>query len=136
VARHVFLCQLRWSDMDAFGHVNNVVFLHYLQEARVDMLFVHAPWAGAARLADGVVVARQEIDYRQPLVFRPEPVRVESWVSQVGNASFTIAYQVRDDDVVYVDASSVMVPFDMATGRPRRISAEERAVLDTLTDTS
>jgi len=68
-------------------------------------------------------------------VFRPEPVLVESWVSQVGNASFTIAYQVRDDDVVYVDASSVMVPFDVATGRPRRISAEERAVLDSLTDT-
>ena len=84
MARHVFDCHLRWGDMDAYGHVNNVAFLSYLEEARVDMLFVHARDHGAERLAEGVIVVRHEIDYRRPLAFRPEPVRIETWVTAIG----------------------------------------------------
>lgn len=47
MARHIYSCPLRWSDMDAFGHVNNVVFLRYLEEARIDFMFRLAP--GTAR---------------------------------------------------------------------------------------
>lgn len=43
MARHIYNCPLRWSDMDAFGHVNNVVFLRYLEEARIDFMFRLAP---------------------------------------------------------------------------------------------
>jgi acyl-CoA thioester hydrolase len=122
--------------MDAFGHVNNVVYLRYLQEARVDMLFVHAPKHGAEQLASGVVVARHEIGYRAPLHFRAEPVRVETWVTRVGNASFDLGYEVLDLDGsgqrrVYAVASTVLVPYDLAAQRPRRVLAAERAVLET-----
>jgi acyl-CoA thioester hydrolase len=136
VARHVFSCQLRWSDMDAFGHVNNVVFLQYLQEARVDMLLNGAAETGAGMLAAGIVVVRQEIDYRKPLVFRLEPVHVECWISHLGTSSFTIAYRVRDAEDTYADAASVLVPYDLASGRPRRISSAERAVLETFIDSA
>ena len=79
MARHRFHCTLRWSDMDAFGHVNNTTFFTYLEEARVDLLFVHAGDAVAReRLSSGIVVARHEIDYKAPLVFRPQPVPVGS----------------------------------------------------------
>lgn len=47
MARHIYACPLRWSDMDAFGHVNNVVFLRYLEEARIDFMFTQATAAGA-----------------------------------------------------------------------------------------
>ena len=94
MTRHVCHVPMRWSDMDAFGHVNNVVYLRYLQEARVDMLFVHAPRHGAEELAAGVVVARHQVAYRAPLLFRPAPVRVETWSSRVGAASFTLGYEV------------------------------------------
>ncbi|GAA5012781.1 hypothetical protein GCM10025734_58630 [Kitasatospora paranensis] len=47
MARHIYDCPLRWSDMDAFGHVNNVVFLRYLEEARIDFMFTQAAEAGA-----------------------------------------------------------------------------------------
>jgi acyl-CoA thioester hydrolase len=121
--------------MDAFGHVNNVVYLRYLQEARVDMLFVHAPQHGAEALARGVVVSRHEIGYRAPLRFRPAPVRVETWVTEVRAASFMLGYEVLDesasgDRTVYAVASSILVPYDLADGRPRRVSPEERAVLE------
>ena len=43
MARHIYLCPMRWADMDSLGHVNNVTYVDYLQEARVDMLRVHAP---------------------------------------------------------------------------------------------
>jgi acyl-CoA thioester hydrolase len=126
---------MRWSDLDAYGHVNNVVYLRYLQEARVDMLFVHAPAHGAEQLAQGVVVARHEIGYRAPLTFHREPVRVETWVSSVGSSSFTRGYEVLDsaghgDRRVYAVASTVLVPFDLAAGQPRRVRPEERAVLE------
>jgi len=98
------------------------------------MLFVHAARDATQKLASGVVVARHEIDYRRPLVFRPEPVLIETWVSQLGHASFTLRYEIKearsDPAVVYAAASTVMVPFDISAGRPRRLAADERLALE------
>jgi acyl-CoA thioester hydrolase len=133
VARHVFQLKPRWSDLDAYAHVNNVTWLEYLQEARVDMLFVHAPAHGAEGLADGVLVVRAEIDYRRVMVFRQESYPIEMWVSRIGGASFTIGYEIAEDDdgnrVVYGTASTVLAPVDLATGRPRRLTEIEREIL-------
>jgi acyl-CoA thioester hydrolase len=118
--------------MDAFGHVNNTTFFTYLEEARVDLLFVTAGEAIAReRLSSGIVVARHEIDYTAPLVFRPQPVAVDVWVSSLGNSSFTLSYEVLDDGgPVYARASTVLVPYDVEAGRPRRLSVEERTALE------
>ncbi|WP_425833625.1 acyl-CoA thioesterase [Streptomyces fractus] len=124
MARHVYACPLRWADMDAYGHVNNVVFLRYLEEARIDFLF-----RPDKDFQQGSVVARHEIDYKRQLVHRHRPVDIELWVSEIKAASFTLAYEVKDEDVVYVRASTVVVPFDFEAQRPRRITAEEREFL-------
>jgi acyl-CoA thioester hydrolase len=110
--------------MDAYGHVNNVVFLRYLEEARIDFLF-----RPDKDFKQGSVVARHEIDYKRQLVHRHHPVDIELWVSEIRAASFTITYEVKDDDLVYVRASTVVVPFDFETERPRRITAEEKEFL-------
>jgi acyl-CoA thioester hydrolase len=111
--------------MDAYGHVNNVVFLRYLEEARIDFLF-----RPEKDFKQGSVVARHEIDYKRQLVHRHKPVDIELWVTEIRAASFTIAYEVKDPEQVYVRASTVIVPFDFATQRPRRITAEEREFLE------
>ncbi|HEX6335633.1 MAG TPA: thioesterase family protein [Jiangellaceae bacterium] len=139
MARHVSHVPLRWSDLDSLGHVNNTVYLRYLQEARVDMLYVHAPSRGAEELANGMVVRRHEISYREPIRYlragdRPEPIRVETWVTAIRAASFDLGYEILDLGVdgerrVYAVASSTLVPYDLADGRPRRIRPNERAVL-------
>lgn len=139
MARHVSYVPLRWSDLDSFGHVNNTVYLRYLQEARVDMLYVHAPLRGAEELARGMVVRRHEIAYRAPIryvrgVDRPEPIRVETWVTAIRAASFDLGYEILalgpdGDRQVYAVASSTLVPYDFEAGRPRRIRPAERAVL-------
>ncbi|MGY5122127.1 acyl-CoA thioesterase [Streptomyces sp. 900105755] len=127
--RHLYRCPLRWSDMDAYGHVNNAVFIRYLEEARIDFLF-----RPDKEFKQGSVVARHEIDYKRQLVHRHHPVDVELWITEIRAASFTITYEVKDDDLVYVRASTVVVPFDFDAGRPRRITAEERDFLEEYRD--
>ncbi|KJS56367.1 thioesterase family protein [Streptomyces rubellomurinus] len=139
MARHIYACPLRWSDMDAFGHVNNVVFLRYLEEARIDFMFTQAAEAGAGEFAGGSVVARHEIDYKRPLVHRPEPVTIETRVTHIGSASLTVTYEIKDthedgSETVYVRASTVVVPYDLAEGRPRRITPVEREFLSRFMD--
>jgi acyl-CoA thioester hydrolase len=121
--------------MDSLGHVNNVTYVDYLQEARVDMFAVHAPASGGEDLAEGVVVVRHEVEFVAPLVFRFEPVRIETWISDVRAASFTMAYEILDEmpdgtRKVYTRATSVLTPFVFSEERPRRIKPEERAVLE------
>ncbi|WP_031027516.1 acyl-CoA thioesterase [Streptomyces sp. NRRL WC-3725] len=129
--RHLYRCPLRWADMDAYGHVNNVVFLRYLEEARIDFLF-----RPDKDFKQGSVVARHEIDYKRQLVHRHEPVDIELWVTEIKAASFTLTYEVKDGDLVYVRASTVIVPFDFDAQRPRRITAEEREFLQEYADTA
>ncbi|WP_086560164.1 acyl-CoA thioesterase [Streptomyces africanus] len=127
--RHIYRCPLRWADMDAYGHVNNVVFLRYLEEARIDFLF-----RPEKDFKQGSVVARHEIDYKRQLVHRHHPVDIELWVTEIRAASFTLTYEVKDDDAVYVRASTVIVPFDFEAQRPRRLTPEEREFLREYTD--
>jgi acyl-CoA thioester hydrolase len=139
VTRHLYRCPLRWADMDALGHVNNVTYVDYLQEARVDVFRVHAPMQGGEELAEGVVVVRHEVDYLAPLEFRRAPVSIDVWVTEVRAASFTLAYEVFDEHpdgsrVVYLRARSALAPYVFADERPRRITGAERAVLDGLRD--
>jgi acyl-CoA thioester hydrolase len=95
-----------------------------LEEARIDFLF-----RPDKDFQQGSVVARHEIDYKRQLVHRHRPVDIELWVSEIKAASFTLSYEVKDEDVVYVRASTVVVPFDFEAQRPRRITADEREFL-------
>ena len=134
MARHVFHCPLRWADMDAFGHVNNVAFLRYLEEARIDFMFRLAPGEGSASFNGGSVVARHEIDYLRPLVHRHEPVTVETWVTKINAASMILHYEVKDERTLYARASTVVVPYDLAGQKPRRITEQEREFLERYRD--
>ncbi|HEY3534624.1 MAG TPA: acyl-CoA thioesterase [Pedococcus sp.] len=123
---------LRWSDMDAYGHVNNVQFLRLLEDARV---IGFAEWFGHDRsvLAEGILVARHEIEYLAPLLYRVPPIVVEMWATRIGGAGFDLAYEVRDgagdEDVVYARAETTLVLYDFVTSTPRRMDAPLREVL-------
>ena len=125
---------MRWADLDMLGHVNNVTYVDYLQEARVDMLRVHGSHGhGQADLAEGVVVVRHEVTYLRPLLFNFEPVLIECWVTDIRAASFTMAYEIFRESRsrpgernVFARATTVLTPFVFAEERPRRITPEER----------
>lgn len=126
---HVHEFHVRFGDVDSLGHVNNCTYLTYLQDARVAMFFTDPAREGREPLS-GLVVARHEIDYTRPLLFGPDPVRVETWVTEIRAASFALAYEIRGDEHVYARASSVIVAYDVKAGHTRRLTDRERALLD------
>ena len=131
MARHRYLCPMRWADMDAQGHVNNAALVTYLEQARIDLFFDRAGAAGVPTIAQGVVVARHEIDYRRPVVYKPDPLRIDLWCSALAGASFTVDYEIYDDDLLIVAARSLCVPYDTSAARVRRLSPDERTFLET-----
>lgn len=128
VPRFTYQCALRWSDLDAYGHVNNARFLTLYEEARVAMMFTGAREAGLTSLEEGVVIARHEIDYLRPVDYG-DAVRIDMWLTEIRPSRFVVAYELRDGDAVASRARSVCVPFDLAAGRPRRLSDAEREFL-------
>lgn len=133
--RHVYECPVRWADLDLLGHVNNVAYVDFLQEARADLFRSHRAGLRAPQLEEGLVVVSTQVRYREPMLLRFEPVSVEVWVVEVRAASFTLAYEVFDERPdgtrsVYLTATTVMAPYLLAEERPRRLSAEEKQALE------
>jgi acyl-CoA thioester hydrolase len=126
--RFVYDVALRWSDMDAYGHVNNARFLTIYEEARVAMFFVGARSHGLGSFEEGIVIARHEIDYLRPVDYG-DPVRVEMWISDLRAAAFTVSYEMFDDDMLASRARSVCVPYNLEEGYPRRLTDAERDFL-------
>ena len=125
---------MRWSDMDAYGHVNNVVFLQYFEMARVDLFFERASLEERTGLRRGTVVAEHEIKYRRPVVYSARPLDVQIWVSDVRAAAFRCHYEIDDHGQLAVTGSTLLVPYDFTIARPRRLTAEEKEFLQRWTD--
>ncbi|GAA3393549.1 acyl-CoA thioesterase [Cryptosporangium minutisporangium] len=127
--RHTMRCQVRWSDMDAFGHVNNARFLTLFEEARTALILDGGE--ALSGLLDGCVVIRHEIDYLRPVTYRRDPVRVDCWVTDVRHASFGVGYEMFDHEgKPAARAISRLSPISLPAGRPRRLLPEEREFLD------
>jgi acyl-CoA thioester hydrolase len=124
MARFVHEVHMRWADMDAYRHINNTAYLAYLEEARVAMFINrHHSFSSATD------IARQEIDYLRPVVYHPEPLRLELWIEQVRGASFLVRYEVHDGVVLAATAQTSCVTFDFTIDRPRRLTPEDREIL-------
>jgi acyl-CoA thioester hydrolase len=126
--RFVYDVALRWSDMDAYGHVNNARFLTIFEEARVALFFTGARDRGLGSFEEGIVIARHEVDYLRPVDYG-HPVRIEMWISQLRAAAFTVSYEMYDEDVLASRAKSVCVPYNLEQGYPRRLTEVERDFL-------
>ncbi|WP_234361535.1 thioesterase family protein [Plantactinospora sp. BB1] len=135
--RYVYDCTLRWSDLDAYGHVNNARFLTLYEEARVALMFAGGRAWGVGSFADGVVIYRHEIDYLRPVGYaldgttaeRAPTVRIEMWIEDLRQSRFTVAYELFDRTVLASRARSVLVPFDLEQQRPRRLTDAEQEFL-------
>jgi acyl-CoA thioester hydrolase len=121
--------QVRWRDLDAFGHVNNATFASYLEMARTEVwkeLF-------GSREALGIpfFVKKIEIDYRRPISLDDE-VRVWLRVGEIRGASFTFEYVVEAGGETAAQAFTRLACVNQQTGRPVPIEAGVRATLETL----
>lgn len=119
---------LRWSDMDAFGHVNHATMITLLEQARAELLFDEAARRGLSGMSAGMVVARVVIDYHSPLSYDARSLRVRMGVRTVRAASFVVDYTAFAAETV-ASAETLMVPYDLEAQRPRRLTVDERAFL-------
>jgi acyl-CoA thioester hydrolase len=123
--------EVRFRDCDPMGHVNNAVYLTYLEQAR----FAHwrALWnyrkPGANPQVPGVILARAEVDYRAPAT-EGEILEVRLTIASIGRTSFHYEYQILNQaGGVVIEAKTVQVMYDYATGKPVEISQEIRDML-------
>ncbi len=119
--------------MDLLGHVNNVTYLDYLQEARIEMLLAHAKGDRLLALAEGAQVLHHSVQYAAPLTFRLKPVKVDSWVVSSDTDKFTLGHEIYDDHtgerVVYLRARTTLAPYAFDEDRRRPLTAPELEVL-------
>jgi len=123
--------EIRFSDIDSAGHVNNSVYLTYFEEARI-AFFTHI----VGRVWDwnetGVIVARNEIDYLKPL-FRLDEVYIRIGCSHIGHTSFTLTYEMTritgQGEEVVARGASVLVCFNHKEQHKEPLPDSWRAVL-------
>ena len=119
---------LRWGDQDAFNHVNNAMYLRYLEEARVRWLAELArDWDRDSDSAP--IMAAIHANYRRPLTW-PGDIVVQLFCEKLGTSSITLAHRIvdaRDESVLYMDGNVVMVWIDPATGKSTALPESLRA---------
>ncbi|SLM88785.1 acyl-CoA thioesterase [Brevibacterium yomogidense] len=117
--------QIRWSDLDLLGHVNNARIVTLIEQARID-------WLNTMRDREAIaapkLVARVELNYRTPVLYGPE-LQVQLGIGRVGGSSFSITCRGIQDDTVVFDGLNVMVILDHETQRPTRIPDIDREFL-------
>lgn len=136
---------MRFGDIDSFGHVNNVVQLQYLEDARVRLSEMRIE--GIEGVPDGTtfrkltgghltVVGRQEVEYTAQLHYRLDPIVAQVWVSHVGRTSYVLNYRLQERDsergdggTVFAVAQSTTVQIDRGTGEPQPLTDEQRRFL-------
>lgn len=132
---------LRWGDLDAYGHINNVETLRLIEEARVRAFWRSAdddpdpqPTAVLDLTSDAGVwslVARSEIEYLVPIPYTRAPIDVEVWLGRLGGASIEIYFELYspvevEPRVLYARSATTIVTVDAASGRPTRIPPQLR----------
>ena len=113
--------QVRFRDLDPMGHVNNAVFLTYIEQARVAFL---ARVGAATGLEDmNMIVARVEIDFKAPVRLGQE-VEISVHASRFGTKSFDLDYDLRVDGELVAEAKSVQVAYDYDRREPMQLPAD------------
>jgi acyl-CoA thioester hydrolase len=124
---------LRWSDFDAYAHVNNAEMFRLLEEARIQAFWINDDGSAGSSMAILVaLIARQEIEYLLPIPYMRQPLDVELWIGRLGGASLEISYEVyspegQEPRLLYTRAATTLVMVELATGRPQRMTDEQRA---------
>ncbi len=120
--------EIRWRDQDAYGHVNNAVYLTYLEEVRDEWL---ERALGDSGDAWGYVTARVAIDFRRELTQDDDAIVARLWLTRIGKSSVTTREEIATvGGELAAEAEAVLVARDTESGRSRPLSDAERAALE------
>lgn len=117
-----FEIQVRFSDLDILGHVNNAVYLSYFEMARIHYFTALAgpnwDWVN-----EGTLLVRHEIAYHLPIVLQNKPL-IYVQVKEIGNKSFSVSYYIEVDGKKHTSGSSTLVCFNSTTKKSIEIPAK------------
>jgi acyl-CoA thioester hydrolase len=122
----VYRDDVRFRDLDGLGHVNNAVYLTYMESARIAFL---ASLGAGSDPQGSMILARMEVDFRSPVAMG-ESVEVGVRASRLGTKSFDLDYEVRADGRLAAEGRSVLVGYDYTRGESVEIPAEWREWLE------
>jgi acyl-CoA thioester hydrolase len=122
---------VQWGDMDAFQHVNNVLYLRWFESVRI--AYMERAGMMDRMPAIGPILARQTIDYRFPLVY-PDSVRAMATVTKLGNTSFTMGMRLLSESKgkLAAEGEAVTVMLDYRTNQPVPLGDALRARIEAL----
>lgn len=126
---HSIAIEVRFSDLDAYGHVNNALYFTYFETART-RLFLE-PFLELRRQGLLLLVARAECDYHKPIELTDRVV-VDMVIERIGRSSFDLAYTLHNGSGTnFATAKTVMVCLDAKVGRPVAVPAAILTVIGT-----
>ena len=124
---HVEPIAIRWADMDAMGHVNNVVYFRYMEQARISWFERLVP-AREAWKSSAIVIVNASCNFRRAITY-PGTVEVRVYVGRPGGSSVATYYELCVGSEIYADGAAVVVFIDMQTQKPVRIPERIRSLL-------
>ena len=124
---HTSLQKLRWGDMDMLGHVNNIVYFRYMEQARIEWIYAMAGGQGYDG-GHGPVIVNASCNFIVPLVY-PADVAVRMSIGDPGRTSIGSYYDLMVGEKRYADGAARMVWTDRATGRPVPLPTRVLALL-------
>jgi acyl-CoA thioester hydrolase len=117
---------VRFRDLDGMGHVNNAVFMTYMETARLN--YFRSLGLGDNPL-EGMILARAEVDFRSPIELG-EQVEVGVRTGRIGTKSFDLEQEIRADGRIAAEGKFVLVAYDYTTGRSLEIPDSMRERLE------
>lgn len=121
---------LRFSDLDAFGHVNNAIYVTYFEVARTHYWEDIIEWNWEKT---GIILARTEVEYIKPIVLQ-DTIYCYLRTSRIGNSSFDIEYVlIKEKDgkeIICTTGKTVQVAFDYIANKPVPVPEEMRKRMD------
>lgn len=124
------LLRIDWSELDVFGHVNNVSFFKYIQAARVGYWERTGLWQLFEEAKTGPILASSACQFRKPL-FYPGNVLIRSRMQTIGNSSFTLHHFLYNDTGELVaEAQDVIVWYDFTIHQKLMISSAMREQIE------
>ncbi len=116
-----YIPEVRFSDIDAMGHVNNATYLSYFEQARINFFdaILERGWDWET---EGLLVARNEIDYLVPVVLNDQ-ISIVTWCDTTGRTSFAMHYEIRrgGDGTIMTRGKAILVCFDHESNEKRLI---------------
>lgn len=110
--------QIRFSDIDWMGHVNNAVYLNYIEKARIDFFKTAALKIDWKKV--GIILARTEINYKMPALLEDD-LYVKTWCSRTGTKSFDLSFliykKLKAETIEIANGLTVLVCYDYSTSQ-------------------